>query len=325
MTADGAAGAELGATLAYLNDRYGIGMAVRFVAGPGDLPLVELRHGGATASVSLLGATVLHYQPRDGLPVLFVSRESAFAAGRPIRGGIPVCWPWFGPHPTDSTLPSHGFVRTAMWSVEETETGSEDGGEAEVTLRLISSEETRAIWPHPFDLRLTVSLGPALTVSLEATHPALDGAPSGARDGAPYTITGALHTYLAVGDAERVAIRGLERTRYVDKVDGGREKTSRAEPVTFAGNTDRVFLDTTATCTVDDPVLGRRVRIAKRGSPVTVVWNPGRDKGLAVADIGEAWRHFVCVETASCGPHTVRLAPRARHAITARIDVAPLA
>ena len=248
-------------------------MAVRFVAGPGDIPLVELRHGGgATASVSLLGATVLHYQPRDGLPVLFVSRESAFAAGASIRGGIPVCWPWFGPHPADPTLPSHGFVRTAMWSVEETETGSEDGGEAEVTLRLTSSEETRAIWPHPFDLRLTVSLGPALTVSLEATHPAPDGAPSARRR--PYTVTGALHTYLAVGDAAPVVIRGLEGARYVDKVAGGDTRDVQEGPLTIAGETDRVYVDTAAPVTVEDPTLGRRLMVAKEGSSSTVVWNP---------------------------------------------------
>ena len=121
MTADGAAGAagaagaELGATLAYLNDRYGIGMAVRFVAGPGDLPLVELRHPGAMASVSLLGATVLHYQPRDGLPVLFVSRESAFAPGPSDPGRDPrllalVRTPPHRPHPPQPRLRAHRDV-----------------------------------------------------------------------------------------------------------------------------------------------------------------------------------------------------------------------
>jgi glucose-6-phosphate 1-epimerase len=325
MTADGAAGvagAELGATLAYLNDRYGIGMAVRFVAGPGDLPLVELRHAGATASVSLLGATVLHYQPRDGLPVLFVSRESAFAAGRPIRGGIPVCWPWFGPHPTDSTLPSHGFVRTAMWSVEETETGSEDGGEAEVTLRLISSEETRAIWPHPFDLRLTVSLGPALTVSLEATHPALDGAPSEAPDGAPYTVTGALHTYLAVGDAAQVVIRGLEGVRYVDKVAGGADGAQEG-PLMIAGETDRVYVDTAAPVTVEDPTLGRRLTVAKEGSSSTVVWNPWQGRAEALPDFGDdEYRKMLCVETANALADVVELPPGATHVLQTVISAA---
>jgi glucose-6-phosphate 1-epimerase len=311
MTADGAAGTELGATLAYLNDRYGIGAAVRFVAGPGDLPQVELRYGGATAAVSLLGATVTHYQPRDGLPVLFVSRESAFAPGRPIRGGIPVCWPWFGPHPTDPTLPSHGFVRTAMWSVEETETGSEDGGEAEVTLRLTSSDETHALWPHPFDLRLKVSLGPALTVSLEAHHPAPGGTPYGA----PYTVTGALHTYLAVGDAAQIVIRGLEGTRYVDKAAGGADGVQEG-PLTIAGETDRVYLDTAAPVTVEDARLGRRLAIAKEGSNATVVWNPWQQRAQALPDFGDdEYRLMVCVETANALQDVVVLPPGATHVL----------
>jgi glucose-6-phosphate 1-epimerase len=319
MTADGAAGAELGATLDYLNDRYGIGAAVRFVAGPGDLPLVQLHHQGATAAVSLLGATVLAYQPRGGLPVLFVSRASAFAPGRPIRGGIPVCWPWFGAHPSDPTLPNHGFVRTAMWSVEETETGSEDGGEVEATLRLTSSDETRALWPHPFDLRLTARLGDSLTVSLEAHRPAPDGAlpgePDSEPDGAPYTVTGALHTYLAVGDAAQIVVRGLEGARYVDKAAGGGEGTQEG-PLTIAGETDRVYLDTPATVTVEDPLLGRRLAIAKEGSRSTVVWNPWQRRAEALPDFGDdEYRLMVCVETANAMQDVVVLPPGGSHVL----------
>jgi glucose-6-phosphate 1-epimerase len=311
MTADGAAGAELGANLAYLNDRYGIGAAVRFVPGPGDLPLVQLHHRGATAAVSLLGATVLAYQPRGGLPVLFVSRASAFAPGLPIRGGIPVCWPWFGPHPTDPTLPNHGFVRTAMWSVEETETGGDDGGEAEATLRLTSSDETRALWPHPFDLRLTARLGATLTVSLEAHHPAPDGEP----DGGPYTVTGALHTYLAVGDAAQIVIRGLEGTRYVDKAAGGVEGTQEG-PLTIAGETDRVYLDTAAPVTVEDPLLGRRLAIAREGSSSTVVWNPWQRRAEALPDFGDdEYRLMVCVEAANALQDVVVLPPGGSHVL----------
>jgi glucose-6-phosphate 1-epimerase len=315
MTAEGAAGAELAATLAYLNDRYGIGTAVRFVPGPGDLPLVQLRHGGATAAVSLLGATVLAYQPRDGQQVLFVSRESAFASGRPIRGGIPVCWPWFGPHPTDPTLPNHGFVRTALWSVEETEEGSEDGGGVEVTLRLTSSDDTRALWPHPFDLRLTAGLTTSLTVSLEAHHPAPDGSLSGASDGEPYTVTGALHTYLAVGDAAQIVLRGLEGVRYVDKVAGGAEGVQEG-PLQIAGETDRVYLDTAAPVTVEDPLLGRRLIVAKEGSRSTVVWNPWQGRAQALPDFGDdEYRLMVCVETANAMQDVVVLPPGATHVL----------
>src|SRR5262249_3389692 len=135
----------------------------------------------------------------------------------------------------------------------------------------------------------------------------------------------AMHTYLAVGDVEAVRIRGLEGARFVDKVDGGKEKVAGGEPLRITGETDRVFLDTTATCVVEDPVLARRLRVEKRGSHATVVWNPGRERASAMRDIAEdGWRGFVCVETANVGPHAVRLAPRARSAMTAQIGVTRL-
>jgi D-hexose-6-phosphate mutarotase len=234
-----------------------------------------------------------------------------FAPGKAIRGGVPVCFPWFANHPSDTTRPAHGFARTRMWEVGDVT--RDDGGDVHVTLHLTSDAETRAHWNAEFAASLTLSLGTALAMTF-----AVDNTDA---DDIAYEI--ALHTYLTVGDVEQIRIHGLERARFIDKVDGMREKVAGAEPLALAGETDRVFLDTTAACTVDDPVLQRRIRVRKSGSRTTVVWNPGREKGLAVPDIGEAWRTFVCVETANCGPHAVRLAPRARHAMTARIDVAP--
>jgi D-hexose-6-phosphate mutarotase len=123
-----------------------------------------------------------------------------------------------------------------------------------------------------------------------------------------------------------VSIRGLEGVRFVDKVEGGKDKVAGDEPLRLVGETDRVFLDTTATCIVDDPVLRRRLRVQKRGSHATVLWNPGRDRARTMGDIGEdGWRSFVCLETANVGPHAVRLAPGARGAIAAQIEVVSLA
>ena len=156
----------------------------------------------------------------------------------------------------------------------------------------------------------TVAFGTSLAMTFEAEN-------TGAEE---MRYEGALHTYLAVGDVETIRVQGLERTRFLDKVHGMREKVSGDDPLTFAGETDRVFLDTTAPCVVDDPVLRRRIRVEKTSSRTTVVWNPGREKGPAVPDIGDAWRRFVCVETANCGPHAVRLTPRAAHAMTAVIS-----
>jgi D-hexose-6-phosphate mutarotase len=318
---------DLPATLADLNDRYGIGGAIRFVAGPGGLPVAELRCSEATATVALLGATVTAFRPRSGAPVLFVSRESAQALGQPIRGGIPVCWPWFGPHPTDRALPNHGFVRTRLWSVEETATGEGDeegsrqsgapgGGESpetELTLRLVDDEETRALWPHAFSLRLVVRLGQTLGVALEARH-------TGERGDPPVSCTGALHTYLAVGDVSRISVRGLEGARYVDKVAGGAEREQEG-PVTIGGETDRVYLGTAASLTVEDPALGRSLVVSKGGSRTTVVWNPWEGRARALPDLGDdEYREFVCVETANALEDAVELAPGETHRLETTIS-----
>jgi len=266
------------------------------------------------ARLTPYGAHLCEWAPAGhAAPVLFLGPRSAFSAGTAIRGGVPVCFPWFAAHPSDPSKPAHGFARTRMWRVDDLT--RDEAGDVRIALRLAGDAETRAYWNAAFTLSLTVSLGASLTMTAEVENTG--------RDEIGYEL--ALHTYLAVGDVEAIRIHGLERTRFVDKTDGMRDKVGGAEPLALAGETDRVYLDTTTPCTVDDPVLRRRIRVDKRHSATTVVWNPGPEKARAVADIGgDAWRRFVCVETANCGPHAVRLAPGARHAMTARIDVAPL-
>ena len=263
------------------------------------------------ARVSPYGAQLLEWTPAgQAASVLFLSPHAVFAQGSSIRGGVPICFPWFAAHPTDPAKPSHGFARTTVWDVRDV-SDVDDG--RRVVLALASTAATRAIWNADFAATLTLALGTALAMTFEVEN-------TGGEDIA-YEI--ALHTYLRVGDVERIRIDGLERTRFIDKVDGMREKRSGDETLTIAGEVDRIFLDTSAACVVDDPVLGRRIRIEKAGSEATVVWNPGPTKGPLVPDVREAWRDFVCVETANCRPHVVRVAPRARHALTARIDVGP--
>jgi glucose-6-phosphate 1-epimerase len=283
----------------------------RWEDGPGGLPFLVIDTAQCRARLTPYGAQVCEWTPASATaPALFLSPHAVFAAGQSIRGGVPVCFPWFAAHPTEPGKPSHGFARTRTWQVADVI--ADDAGQVHVGLRLGDDDGTRALWDARFAATLTVTFGASLTMTLEVEN-------TGGRE---LAYESALHTYLTVGDVERVAIRGLEHTRYVDKVDGGREKTSGAEPITFAGNTDRVFLDTATTCTVDDPLLARAIRVQKRDSAVTVVWNPGEANARTVPDIGGAWRGFVCVETANCGPHAVRLAPGARHAMTARLDVA---
>jgi glucose-6-phosphate 1-epimerase len=279
--------------------------------GPGGLPFLTIETARCAARVTPYGAHVCEWAPAGQGPVLFLSPRAVFAPGTAIRGGVPLCFPWFAAHPSDPAKPAHGFARTRAW--EMVDVIADETGQVHVGMRLAADAATRALWDAEFEASFTISFGTTLTMTLAVENVS-------ARE---IRYETALHTYLEVGDVEQVRLRGLEGAPFIDKVDGGREKRSGAEPLALAGDTDRVFAGTTAACVVDDPVLRRRIRVEKRGSDSTVVWNPGREKGEAVADIGEAWQRFVCVETANCGPHAIRLAPGDRHAMTASLSVLP--
>jgi D-hexose-6-phosphate mutarotase len=280
--------------------------------GPGDLPFLTIETRQCAARVTPYGAHVCAWTPAgQTTSALFLSPRAVFAPGRAIRGGVPICFPWFANHPTDPAKPAHGFARTQRWRV--TDLIADETGQVHLALRLAADDVTRTLWDAEFVATFTVSLGTALRMTLEVAN-------EGARD---IVYESALHTYLAVGDVEQVRITGLEDTRFIDKVDGGRERRAGRAPLTLTGDTDRVYLDTTATCVVDDPVLHRRIHVEKRNSSTTVVWNPGAAKAQSIPDIGESWRHFICVETANTSPHAVRLPPNARHTTTAHLTLPP--
>ena len=223
---------------------------------------------------------------------------------------MPVIFPWFGPNPDDPRAPDHGFARTLEWSVESVQGGHDA---ISIVLALEAGEATRAAWPHAFALRYRVVIGAALDAALTVEN----------RSSTAFVFQEALHTYLHVGDVEVASVLGLEDTAYIDKADGMARKRSGREPVRLRGLTDRVYLDTEAPCTIDDHVLNRRLRIDKRGSRTTVVWNPGQDAALTMADLGpEAWRSMLCVETANAADNAVPLEPGQRHDMSARLTVA---
>ena len=295
-----------------LNDQFAIGRHIAFAAGPGDLPVAEIRNGYATSTVALHGAHVTAYRPHDQAPVLFVSRAAIYRAGTSIRGGIPVCWPWFAQHPADPARPMHGFACTAMWRVLGTAVIDDA---TQLRLGLSDDETTRAIWPHPFALELVVTVGARLDAELVARN----------TGDQPFTCGGALHTYFRVGDAAQIAIGGLDGCAYVDKVDAGQRKLQRG-PVTIASEVDRIYLDTTADCVIEDPTLGRRIRVVKSGSRTTVVWNPWAEKARAIADFQpEEYLEMVCVETANANTagDAIAVAPGGEHRLRATIGVEP--
>jgi D-hexose-6-phosphate mutarotase len=293
-----------------LNDQFAIAQHIRFAATAGGLPVAEIRNSHASASVAVQGGHVITFQPHSQAPILWVSRLSAYEVGKTIRGGIPVCWPWFGAHPTDPTKPFHGFARAAMWQVMGTSVGPSDV--TQIRMSLCDSEATWQLWPYAFDLQIVVTVGSQLQIELVARN-------TGDR---PFTCSGALHTYYQIGDARQVAIQGLEGCEYLDKVDAFQRKRQQG-PVTLAAETDRIYLDTTATCVVDDPVLGRRIQVEKQGSRTTVVWNPWAEKAQLLADFGdEEYLTMVCVETANADTDLVTVAPGGEHDLKVVIGIA---
>lgn len=296
-----------------LNANFAITKQVAFEFGPGDLPLITIRNSAAEATVAIQGAHVLSFQPRDQQPVLWVSQHARFEPGKAIRGGIPLVFPWFGRHPSDPSRPQHGFARTMLWEVLGTSAGAE--GTTQVRLGLRDTMQTRELWPQAFELEYVITVGSTLEAELIVRN----------TDEVAFTWSGALHSYFTVGDVRRIAITGLDGATYIDQVDGMQRKTQHGA-VTFDREVDRIYLDTDATCAIHDPVLGRQIYVAKRGSRSTVVWNPWIDKARAMSDYGDdEYPGMVCVETANAADDAVTLAPGEEHRLKAIIAVDALA
>ena len=286
----------------------------RIGKGPGGLERLELAANAGEAHVFLHGAHVTHFQPRGGKPVLWVSRESRYESGRPIRGGVPVCFPWFGPRAGAPDAPLHGFARIRPWTLASVE--PQPDGRLRALLELVSDGATRALFPHDLRVSLEVVVGSTLSLALSVRNTG----PS------PLTFEEALHTYLAVSDVRQCRVTGLEGTAFVDKTAGGARRPGEPAPIVVAAETDRVYLGTEGAVTVEDPGKTRRIVVSKTGSRTTVVWNPWVAKAKAMPDFGDdEWPGMLCVETANAMvENAVTLAPGASHTMTARIEAQPL-
>lgn len=295
-------------TISELNAAYAIPGLVQFEPGQGGLARMAVTAAGGAAHVYLHGAHVTHWQPAGQAPVLWLGRKSWFEPGKPIRGGVPICFPWFGQHPDDPNKPLHGFVRLAEWDVLSVIRQGERGLTA--TLGTKGSAETEHHTACPFELRYTVTVDEALVLTLEARNVGHE----------PLTVTEALHSYFCVADVRKITISGLERTTYLDGTDDRRPKEQDNRPITFAGETNRVYLNTQAECRLIDPGLERTITVAKSGSLSTVVWNPWAVRAAAMPDFGdEEWTGMVCIETANAATNAVRVPPGGRRAVQVRV------
>ena len=292
-----------------LNERYGDD-TVHFSRGKGDLTRMTITAEGGSCELYLHGAHVTSFIPQGAEPVLWMSEKSAFEAGKPIRGGIPVCFPWFGRHPENPTLPSHGFVRLSEWHVDSV--GKSGNGERTVTLGTRSGVSTQSIWPGAFAATITVTVSEKLTVELTVKNPGVT----------PITITEALHNYFAVSDIRFVTIDGLDGAGYLDTLLENQEPQIQRGSIQFTAETDRPYLDTQAPCTIDDPGMNRRITVEKTGSETTVVWNPWIAKARRMEDFGDGeWTGMVCLETANALKNAVTIPAGATHSMSTTISV----
>lgn len=293
-----------------LNKAFGIAGKVGFEQ-VGDLVAVRVTTSFSTATIALQGAHVMTWQPTGHEPVIWLSKLAKFAPGKSIRGGVPVCWPWFGPHANNAQFPGHGFARTVPWRLVSTKALPD--GRVRLEFELVQNDATRAQWPQESVVRNIITVGQELEVELATTNTGK----------ASFELGQALHTYFVVGDIRRATVAGLEGCDYVDKVDGGKRKRQKGQ-VAFTQETDRVYLGTHGCCGILDPVMDRTILITSTGSRSTVVWNPWTEKAEKMGDFGpEGHLGMVCVETANAVDDVVTLAAGETHRMTAQYRVLP--
>ena len=292
-----------------LNSDYGIADKAKFVEGKGGFPVIEIKNEYAEAVVSLYAGQILSYQPvNQTQDMMFLSDNAYYQTGKAMKGGAPVCWPWFGPDPEDKGRSSHGFVRNRLWSMRSL-VSTQDGA-TKVTMGLVDTPETRTIWDYSFDLAIAITVGSSLTIELITQN-------TGEQD---FSITQALHSYFTVGDITKVQVLGLADKSYIDKVDGGKQKTQTGA-VSFTQECDRIYLDVPSQLTIDDASLNRQIKITATNSHTAIVWNPWSEISANMADLADLdYQNFVCVETANAANEIVEVAAGNEYKMTAHYD-----
>ncbi len=278
---------------------------VTFLDGQGELPMLEISTPWSTAEIYLLGAHVTQFKKKDEPPLLFLSQCSRFAEGHPIRGGIPVIFPWFGPR---EGLGQHGFARVKTWELKEFVPAPD--GSVSVRFRLPDGPEAAAFPPFTADYVVTVNQ--SLTLQLIVTNQSKD---------AEFSFENCLHTYFEVADVTAISIHGLKGAVYLDKVASFMEKTETSDALRIASEVDRTYLNTAGTVEILDPRIGRRIRVEKQCSASTVVWNPWIAKARQMPDFGdEEYEHMICVESGNVASNSINLPPGGSSTLTVKLS-----
>ena len=288
------------------NQQFAIEARVSFSKGKGDLPFVTISTPHSTATISLQGGQVIGFKPVDAeQDMLFVSKNAYYETDKSIKGGAPICWPWFAANPDNAALPFHGFVRNQLWQVQATE--SHENGDVVITLLFKDSDKTSAIWPYAFELKEVITIGQRLSIDLITKNTGTE----------VLNLTQAIHTYFSIGDITQVQVSGLENKTYLDKVDQYALK-KQAGPITVRQEVDRIYQQVDTPLVIHDAAWNRQIHIAHSGSATAVVWNPWIDISRNSQDLeDDDYQRFICVETANAADDVVTIMPGDAYTLTA--------
>ncbi|WP_318513970.1 D-hexose-6-phosphate mutarotase [Photobacterium leiognathi] len=264
------------------------------------ISIIRVIHPLAEAGISLHGGHLIWFKPAGEKDIIWLSENAEFDTQKAIRGGIPVCWPWFGKAGT----PSHGFARTSQWTLQE---HRENENGVIVSLQLEDNDETRAVWPHKFNNVLTFEIGTELKVSLTSTN----------TDSQPWSYGGALHTYFDIADINNIEITGMGAA-YLDSTQQGKA-CEGGDVLTFTSETDRVYTQPEATITINDKNNERNILVTNEGHNAAVIWNPWQELSISMGDMADnSFETMVCVESTIHQP-SIELAPGQSHTLATTV------
>lgn len=299
-----------------LNTQFAIANQLSFGQGNGDWPFIQIHNAHARATISLYGGQVLGFHPHHATDdLMFLSERAFYEQSKAIKGGAPICWPWFGADTSGMNRGAHGFARNQLWRVVSTRELADDGA-TEVVLALNPSPKSLELWAHTFELTSTITVGKTLKIALVTRN----------TSDTPMHLTQAIHTYFKVGDIGQTQVLGLENTQYIDNAVGGnREIKPQMGAIDFTQEVDRIYTHTPPIMQIVDAAWQRSIQIQTTGSHSTVVWNPWVEIAKKSADLNDGdYQKFVCVETANAAEDSVQIAPNASHRLSAEYSITSL-
>lgn len=295
-------------------NKVGISAGVTQYEDEHSLQFLSVENSLATATIALQGAHVMHWQPKTATePVLWLSSNARYTEGRSIRGGIPICWPWFGAHPTDSSYCPHGFARVIPWKVLQTSILA--NGATRLLLEMTHTDVTKKQLSYDYRFVLAITIGQTLRLEMMTTNLASH----------PFMIGEAFHTYFNISDVDHIEITGLENLMFSDKV-AGYERNVQHGPIKFNGEFDRVYLNSRRDCVIHDAGYERKIRVTKSCSHTTIIWTPWGEKASQMGDMGadNEWRKMICLESANAMENSVTIYPNETHTMVTEYSLEAL-